>query len=81
MNATALAELVGSITLIEMMISLLGTIALAILVGATVLKDLTVEAFLMSINGPVVEVLHSEHILLYEVRRRPHFRQNGIDSL
>ena len=75
-----MADLVGSITVIEMMMSLLGTMALAILVGAEVLYDL-VAAFLILITGPVVEVLHSGQLLLYGGRRRPHFRQNGIYSL
>ncbi len=80
-GATALADLVGSITLIEMMISFLGTVAFVILVGGAILKDLAADAFLMFINGPVVEVLHSGHISLYGASRRPHFRQNGIYSL
>ena len=78
--AIGLADLIGSITVIEMMMSLSGTIALAILVGAELLCDL-VAAFLILITGPVVEVLHSGQFLLYGASLRPHFRQNGIYSL
>ena len=60
--------------------ALLGSVTCVSLAWADALKRRFEEDFLTLISTAVVEVPHSAHFLLYSMRRRPHFRQNGIVS-
>lgn len=66
--------------LTKTLFSAVGTTILATFVFEATLYVCALAGFLTLIMAAVVEVPQSEQLSLYGERRRPHFRQNGIDS-
>ena len=83
-GAKVLAVFVGAVTLVGRVI-LLGIAGNVITFGAKAVVNWVTGVFFglcsFFIMGAVVEVPHSEQLLLYSISLRPHFRQNGIGSL